>query len=115
MNKKRCLHCRAKFYPYRHIKKQKYCSKKSCQAARQSKWRQLKLKSDQDYQNNKKTAHYTWKAKHPNYWNGYHKKVVAKKKSSQKSPLKVLIKKEVLTNWRKTKTINCDCQLVLIP
>ncbi len=109
MNKKRCLHCRAKFYQYRHIKKQKYCSKKRCQAARQSKWRQLKLKSDQDYQANKKAVQQRWKSSNPNYWNYYRKKIPDTKKSRKKSMLRILIKKELLANWRRRlKTVNCD-------
>jgi hypothetical protein len=113
MNKRRCIHCGCKFYPQKHIKNQRYCSKKECQNARISKWRHLKLKYDKDYQDNQKAAQLKWKLLHPDYWLHYKRSTKDNKKILKKSMVKILVKKGVLTNLRKLKAINCNCRLVL--
>lgn len=108
MNKRRCINCGRMFYPYNHIINQKYCSRKECQLVRKNTWLRYKLKYDQDYRDNKKAAQYKWKMKNRNY---SYKKNTA---SSRKKPiLKILMGRKAIVDLYKTKTINCDCCLVL--
>jgi len=109
MNKRRCKNCGCMFYPQKHIKNQRYCSKKECQNARSNRWRSLKLKYDKDYRDNLKAIQLKWKLLHPDYWVHYKRNI----KNNKKSMVKIVIKRGVLVNLRKTKTVNCNCRLVL--
>lgn len=114
MDKKRCLNCGRMFYPYKHIINQRYCSKKECQRVRNNKWRYLKLKYDDDYKTNKKESQRKWKTNNPNYWTYYKKRLKDNKKLLPKIMVKILLKRDILTNLRKAKATNCNCRLILI-
>jgi hypothetical protein len=110
MNKRRCINCGCNFYPQKHIKNQRYCSKKACQMARKNTWLRHKLKCDQDYMDNKKAAQHKWKTNNRDYRNRYKKNTA----SSRKKPiLKILMGRKAIVDLCKTKIINCDCCLVL--
>jgi broad-specificity NMP kinase len=109
MNKRRCIKCGCKFYPQKHIKNQKYCSKKACQMARKTAWTRDKLRYDEDYRDNKKAAQLKWETNNPDYWIHYKKNMA----SSRKPILKILMERKAIVDLCKTKVINCDCCLVL--
>jgi hypothetical protein len=113
MNRRKCKNCGGMFSPYKHIKNQRYCSKKKCQRARDNIWRYLKLKYDKDYMTNKKKSQRNWVSKHPDYWVLYKKYLKGKKRLPKKFMVKILVKKGILTNLRKEKSTNCNCRLVL--
>lgn len=73
MEQRRCIHCRARFSPLRNFN-QSYCSKSACQKKRRCKYQQMKLKQDNDYQANQRTAEKKWHCTHPGYWKQYRAK-----------------------------------------
>jgi hypothetical protein len=125
--KKRCVNCRCRFYPKKHILNQRYCSKKTCQRARKNAWLCHKIKYDQDYRDNKKAAQRKWKLLHPDYYRNYKKRTSGSKignsdvnsndmekinKINFKLPiLKFSLAKSVLTSLRKAKNVTCICRL----
>ena len=112
MSSKRCINCNCKFYPQKHIKKQRYCSKKACQNARRGEWLHSKLESDKDYKINKKKAQYKWKSKNTDYWTRY-KKRITDNQLDKKLTLEILLRKNTLADLHKEGTISCDCKIVL--
>jgi len=123
MNKRRCINCGRMFYPQKHIKNQRYCSRKECQNARKKEWAKYRLKHDKNYKTYRKAIHDKWKINHPYYWRYYKKNITEKNKTieesvkkmeSKKPILKILIEKNTLTDLPNEGVINCDCRLVLI-
>jgi hypothetical protein len=121
MNKKRCLNCGRRFYPYKHIKNQRYCSNKECQSIRVKNWIKYKLKHNKNYRAYRKIIQDKWKANNPNYWLRYKElaekiktlKGESEKTKSKKPILKILIKRDTLATLPKMGIINCNCKLVL--
>ncbi len=72
MNRKtRCAHCRCLFLPNPRVKTQRFCSNKTCQRARKTRWQQDKIATDADYQANQRDCQRSWKKCHPHYWRQY--------------------------------------------
>lgn len=67
----RCRHCRRSFIANPRVKKQQYCSRKTCQRARRAAWQKYKMKTDSDYQQNQKDCQSAWRKRHPDYWRNY--------------------------------------------
>jgi len=67
----RCAHCRRLFRPNPRVKKQRYCSEKSCQRARKSLWQKEKMATDPDYQANQRDCLKRWRKRNRHYWRHY--------------------------------------------
>jgi hypothetical protein len=67
----RCAHCRCLFLPDPRVKTQRFCSNKTCQRARKTRWQRDKLASDPDYRANQRDAQRSWNERHPHYWRQY--------------------------------------------
>ena len=88
--RKRCFSCKRKFYPYKHILDQKYCSRLTCQEDRKKRWRCSRSK--------------------------YNMRNEVRNKSKFENPvLEITLKKDVLVDLSETKTTNCYCRLILMP
>jgi hypothetical protein len=72
--KRRCRHCSCLFQVCNKVKKHDYCSKKACQLARKRNWQKEKLKSDQTYREDQRSAQQDWRANNPDYWKQYRQK-----------------------------------------
>lgn len=72
--KRRCRHCSCLFKVCNKVKKHDYCSKKACQLARKRNWQKEKLKSDQTYREDQRSAQQDWSANNPDYWKQYRHK-----------------------------------------
>lgn len=69
--KSRCRHCGCLFPVCNKVKKHEYCNKKECQKARKRKWQQEKMKNDEAYRQDQKTAQEDWIKNNPDYWKNY--------------------------------------------
>ncbi len=67
----RCAHCRCLFVPNPRVKTQRFCSNKTCQRARKTRWQRDKMASDADYRANQREAQQSWHERHPHYWRQY--------------------------------------------
>jgi hypothetical protein len=116
MNKIRCKNCSCRFYPQKHIKNQRYCSRKECQTARKKTYYERK-KRDKDYKARRKEIQKKWRDKNPHYWRQYKKDIAqnewANKIKCKKPVLKILVKKSTLADLPKMGVINCDCKLIV--
>ena len=72
--KRRCRHCSCLFKICNKVKKHDYCSKKACQLARKRNWQKEKLKSDQTYREDQRSAQQDWQVNNPDYWKQYRQK-----------------------------------------
>jgi hypothetical protein len=72
--KRRCRHCGCLFKVCNKVKKHDYCSKKECQLARKRNWQEEKLKADQTYREDQRSAQQDWHANNPDYWKQYRQK-----------------------------------------
>jgi len=66
-----CIHCGRSFRPNPRVKNQRYCSQKSCQGARRTRWYREKITKDQDYKDNQQRCRSQWLAHHPDYYKEY--------------------------------------------
>ena len=67
----RCAHCRCRFLPNPRVKTQRFCSNKTCQRARKTRWQRDKMASDPDYRSNQRDSQSSWQKRHPHYWRQY--------------------------------------------
>jgi hypothetical protein len=72
--KRRCRHCGCLFKVCNKVKKHEYCRKKECQLARKRNWQKEKLKTDQTYFEDQRSAQHDWRANNPYYWKHYRQK-----------------------------------------
>ena len=72
--KRRCRHCSCLFKVCNKVKKHDYCGKKGCQLARKRNWQKEKLKSDQTYREDQRSAQQDWLANSQDYWKHYRRK-----------------------------------------
>lgn len=70
-HKRRCANCGCRFVPNPRVKTQRFCSKKTCQQARKTKWQRGKMATDPDYQANQRDGQSAWRTRHPDYWRQY--------------------------------------------
>jgi len=66
-----CAHCRCRFLPDPRVKSQRFCSNKSCQRARKTRWQRDKMTTDPDYRANQRDSQRSWQNQHPQYWHQY--------------------------------------------
>jgi hypothetical protein len=66
-------HCGRPYVPNPRVKHQKYCCRPECQRERKSLWHKRKLKTDDEYKQNRTAAQQGWRGRHPDYWRNYRK------------------------------------------
>jgi hypothetical protein len=72
--KRRCRHCGCLFKVCNKVKKHDYCNEKACQLAKKRIWQKEKLKADQTYREDQRSAQQDWHANNPGYWKQYRRK-----------------------------------------
>lgn len=70
----RCAHCRCLFLANLRVKTQRFCSNKTCQQARKTRWQRQKMATDADYQANQRDCQKSWHQRHPGYWRQYRRR-----------------------------------------
>jgi len=68
-----CCSCKKIKFRNPRIKKQKYCSEKTCQKARKARWQREQVRKDPDYRKNQKEASCNWRKNNPEYYQVYRK------------------------------------------
>ena len=69
----KCAKCRRMVPANPRVKNQNYCNRKACQRARKNRWKQSKIASDPDYNNDQRDYHKQWVEQHPGYYRNYRK------------------------------------------
>lgn len=83
---KTCIHCGDEFEPNPRVKNQGYCSNLECQRARRARCQRQKMRSDLDYQEDKRRNEQEWHKSHPGYykeWRSKHPEYVERNKELQ--------------------------------
>ncbi|MBL0702193.1 MAG: hypothetical protein JJV91_01795 [Desulfosarcina sp.] len=73
-NMRRCQNCGCFFEVCNKVKKHEYCNKKKCRRDRKRKWQKQKIKNDETYRKDQKTAQEDWLKNNPDYWKDYRRK-----------------------------------------
>lgn len=71
---RRCQNCGCLFEVCNKVKKHEYCNKKKCRRSRKRKWQKQKIKNDETYRKDQKTAQEDWLNNNPGYWKDYRRK-----------------------------------------
>ncbi|MDX2439231.1 MAG: hypothetical protein QNK40_01645 [Desulfobacterales bacterium] len=74
MDKCPCKNCRRLFEISPQRPDQTYCKRKICQRARKNAWQKKKIRTDEDYRQNKQDAQERWLKKNPDYYKSYREK-----------------------------------------
>ena len=107
----KCVNCGRIVSANPRVKNQKYCNRKACQRVRKNKWKQSKIASDPDYQNDQRDCHKQWIEKHPGYYRNYRKQRPdycdrnreLQKKRDKKRRLKQSCKRDALKHFSTIK------------
>jgi len=64
-------HCGKPYVPNPKVRNQQYCSRPECQQERKALWHRRKLRTDEEYKQNRSAAQRGWRERHPDYWRNY--------------------------------------------